>query len=372
MRKLGPLLALVIAWSLASAAQADRVVLLHAMGDDASESLLERVDQALLGAVRAVGHEPLTDHLAWEAPKDVPPPRTANELRAVAELQNADWALVPKVRAAEGGYWLTLRVGYGPEMRVELISAEVRDSREAERLREILAAVLRPEGAGADAPRISGKDDAARELEAQRARKPDEPDAEAARDQEEQDEQARRDFEAREQERAEAERARQEQEARERWESRERYGDKGPWLVQAGLGMRPLVSRPEGGQGGVLGALELRGGHVFDAVPGLEVRGGVDIVFGAANAFAMYVGAAYLGSYFAGLPLFLGPSLELGFLHPLTGARTTSFMLRAGPVVSWRPVGPLYLEATALEVMWLTAGGGAVTLGFSARAGVRF
>jgi hypothetical protein len=365
----------LVAWSLAGEAHADRVVLLPAIGDDAPQTLLERVDGALVGAVRAVGHTPLSEPSAWDTPEDVPPPRTANELRTVAEIQGAEWAVVPKVRPAEGGYWLTLRVGYGPEMRVELVTAEVLDVREEERLAEMLAALLRPEGAGADAPSISGPDDQARQAEQARR----EADTQAQRDAEgrEAEAAARREADAREAEaeaRREAEEAAQsEAEAQQRWEDRERYGDRGPWLVQVGLGMRPLASRPDGGQGGVLGALELRVGHVFDAVPGLEVRGGIDGVFGTAGGFALYTGAAYLGSYFAKVPIFLGPSVELGLFHqPRTGARTTSFMLRGAPTVSWRPVGPFHLEAALPEIMWLSARGGAVTVGMSVRAGLRF
>jgi hypothetical protein len=367
------LLAIATALSaMAASARADRVVLLPAVGDDASDTLLERVDGILPDVVRAVGHTPVTERAAWDAPADVPPPRTANELRTVAEIQGAEWAVVPKVRPAEGGYWLTLRVGYGPEMRVELITTEVLEVRERDRLTEVLAALLRPEGVGADAPTISGPDEQAREADRERReaeeRAQREAEAREAEERAQQEAEERADRERREAE----ERAQREAEAKERWETRERYGERGNWLVQAGLGVRPLVSTPEGGTGGALGAVELRGGHVFDAVPGLEVRGGVDIVFGAVGGFSLYGGAAYLGSYFADLPIFIGPSVELGLFHPVTGARTTSFMLRGSPVIAWRPTGALHLEAAVLEVTWLSARGGAVTLGFSARVGVRF
>lgn len=363
-----PLLILVLVAAAPAAARADRVVLLPPEGE-VPEERLHHVEEALLEALQEQGHEPMGERMAWEA-TDAPPPRTANELRAVAEVQGAEWVLVPEVEVRQGGedtYWLTLHAGYAPETRAEVITAEVRPAREGERLRELLAVLLRPEGLGPDAERLAGEDEAAREAEAraqeERAQEQEREEAEAR---------ARRDFEERERRREAQERARAEAAAQARWDERERYGETAPWLAQVGLGMRPIVSHDPGGRGGVLGALELRAGRSFEAVPGLEARAGVDLAFGASTAFALHAGAAYLEAFFPEVPVFLGASLEMGLFATLTGDRRASFMLRGAPTAAWRFADDWFLEASVLEVMWLSAGEGAVTLGASARIGLRF
>ncbi|MFW6051404.1 MAG: hypothetical protein ACODAU_09530 [Myxococcota bacterium] len=360
-----------VLWGLlAPVARADRVVVLSPQGEEAPPVRLEAVEEALFEAIRAAGHEPVTERMAWEAP-DAPPPETANELRAVAEVQEAEWALVPRVRPAEGGYWLTLRAGYAPETRVEEVTAEVRASRERDRLAEILAVLLRPEGLAGEGDRVEGEDRIGRAAEAEA--RTAEAEAQAAENERMKREQrARREHAERERRRAEEERQRREAAAQDRWDERERYGETAPWLVQAGLGMRPIVSHEAGAQGGVLGAVELRGGRSFEAAPGLEARAGMDLVFGASTAFALHVGAAYLPAFFPEVPVFIGASLELGWLQTLTGDTRASFLLRGAPTVAWRFADDWFLEGAVLEVMWLSAGGGAVTLGASARLGLRF
>ena len=303
-------LALVLA--LPRLAHADRVLVLHATGS-ASEARIAEVEQALISAVGALGHTVLREP-AVGALGD--PPETANELRAVAEVQGADWAVVPLVRGAtDRAYELTLRVGYVAETRVEVLAAEVVRLREDARLRELLAVMLRPEGAGAT--ELAGDDVVGRRLEAGAAeaeiqaeidaRRAEE---EAARQAEEEAQRAVEEAEAREREAAEAEAARIE--AERAFAERDRYGVADGLLhVQAGVGALPLLSTGQGGTGGTLGSFSLRIGRGFEAAPGRELRGGFDAFFGAAGGFALEVGGVYLYSPFT-FPLHVGGGAELG------------------------------------------------------------
>lgn len=354
-------------------AHADRVLVLHATGS-ASEARIAEVEQALIVALGALGHTVLREPVAGAL---ADPPETANELRAVAEVQGAEWAVVPLVRgASDRAYEITLRVGYVQDTRIEVLAAEVVRLREDARLRELLAVLLRPEGAGAT--ELAGDDVEGRRLEASAAEAEiqAEVDArsaeeEAARLAEEEAQRAAEEAEAQAREAAEAEEARV---AAERaFEERDRYGVADGLLhVQAGVGALPLLSTGQGGSGGTLGSFSMRIGRGFEAVPGLELRAGFDAFFGAASGFALEVGGVYLYSPFT-FPLHVGGGAELGLFKVTTGSQDAGFLLRVGPVVAFNlGESPLYVEAALPELVWTSVSGGAVALGFSGRVGVRF
>jgi hypothetical protein len=346
--------------AVAAPAKADRVVLLPPDGSDEQERL-DDIEEALAVAILAVGHEAVTER----APVgDAPAPETANEMRAIAELQGAQYLVHPRVTTLHDSYRLALRVGYAPEGRVEQLEVLVYEANEAERLQEVFAALLRPAGVGDDAVRLtadppppgagSAEADPAADAEAERRR--------------EEEEARQREFLAREQERAEAE-ARTEEEA---FAARERYGTPKLWMVSLGLDFRPVIAHPTDRAGGVLGSLSVRAGRGFTEVPGLEARVALDIVTGAASGFVLAGGAVYMFSPFAYVPLHIGATVELGLFQALSGNRVPSFMVRASPVVAWRPFGQFYLEGALPEIQIYTAHGGIMTLGLSVRGGFRF
>lgn len=238
---------------------------------------------------------------------------------------------------------------------------------------ELLQALLRPEGLSEDGLALAGEDRVGREAELAG-------DAEAAeRERLEAEERARREAEEAAAREAE-ERARREAEAlsaeererleREAFEGRDRYGvADGLWMVQAGLGLRPIVR--SAGEGGVLGTLELRGGRGFESVPGLELRAGIELVFGASSSFAVHLGGVYLASPFT-TPIHLGVSVEAGLFQAISGNRVPSFSGRLSAVVSWNPGGSWYLEASLPELQYLSANEGVLLLGASVRVGTRF
>jgi len=348
-------------------ASADRVVILSTQGD-APPEVIDHIEDAVAQAVLDAGHEAVGE--AWATTADAQEiPTDPNEMRAVAEIQGAEWLLIPTVLAtAEGAYTLRLRAGYAPETRVEQIEVEVRASRERARLMEVVAALLRPTGLGEDAQRLSGDDARAREAEAAAAAVqagedvPDEGAPEAPVEGEEGEAEARAAFADREQERAEAE-------ERARWEGRERYGDP-PWVVLGGLGVRPLVAHGSG-QGGAIGVIDAELGWAVSGVTGLEIRGGLELDFGAINALAVTAGAVYLASPFADAPVHLGAGLSIGLVGAWSGAKGAGFQISAAAMASWRFAGKWYLEGSLPEITYLTNGGGGLGIGLSARIGVR-
>jgi len=358
---------------MSSTVRAERVVLLPPRGE-APQERLDAIEEAIAAAIAAVGHGRVTES---GVSLDSEPPSTANEMRAIAEMQNAQYLVVTRVTLQSGGYVLFLRVGYAPAGRVEELQVEVQDADQAARLRLVMAAILRPDGLGEDAVRLtegSGtepvSDEEARrrqEEEAQRAA------AEAQRRQEEEARQ-RGEVEARERERLEEARRRRQQE----WAERERYGQRAPWMFSVGLDLRPLIAHREiiiDGQdrgGGVLGGFSLRLGHSFGGLPGFELRGAFDIVTGASSGFVLAGGAVYLASPFRNAPVFIGGGIETGLFQFLSGNTVPSFMVRASPVIVWRATDNIYVEGALPELMLLTANGGAASLGLSVRAGLRF
>ena len=363
---------LIGSFASVSVAHADRVVLVSASGDAPLEER-DDVEDAIASALGALSHEVLGERVG--ASTDTAP-QTANELRAIAELQQAEWALVPIVHdSSSDAYWITLRAGYAIAGRVEELDAEVRRSNQDERLRALLQAMLRPEGLSEDGFALAGEDGTTRENEAAAAAADEEErrraEEEAARQAEEEAARlAAEEEEARRQ--AEEDAALQAQSEAEAFANRDRYGvADGLTMVQLGMGIKPLVSTGDRGNGGVLGTIELGVGRGFESVPGLELRGGVDVVFGAASALTLHVGAAYLYSPITA-PLHIGASAGVGLFQTISGQRGPGFLVRATLLVSYNLTGGLYLEASVPEFMWLTNGGGAVALGASLRAGYRF
>ncbi len=353
----------------AGTARADRVVVLRATGD-APTLELERIEDAVVEAVRQLHHEALTESAAGFDMAADALPETANEMRAIAELQRAQWVVVPIVHDhGQRAYYLTLRVGYAAQTRVEELDAEVRRAHENRRLEEILRAMLRPEGLGDEALSLAGEDAEGRQVEAEAEEEARRQAEEEARRQAEEEARRQAEEEARRQaaEREAAERARREQEA---FEHRDRYGTAdGLNLVQLGLALRPLLL--SGGDGGVLGTFALRIGRGFEGLDGFELRGGIDFTFGAAAGLSIFGGAAYLFSPWT-TPLHLGASVELGLFRATTGNRRAAFMGRVSAVLAYNLAGGFYVEASLPELMYLSSGGGALSMGVAGRAGVRF
>ncbi len=335
---------------------AERVVLVRPRGEAELERL-DHIEEVLAEAILGAGHSAITELVPTDP--DAPPPQTANELRAVAELQSAAYVVIPEVTAAlHDSYRLSLRVGFAPDTRSEQVEVLVWNENELDRLTDVFQALLRPEGIGDDVLRLTE--------DPPRPGTP--PPDEAAEQAEEESTEAQEQFVEREAERA----AQAQEDAQASWEARERYGQSAPWMLSAGLDFRPLALVPDGRTGGLLGSLSLRVGRSFEGVDGFEVRGVVDLTTGAQSGFSVGAGAAYLYSPFEDLPIHFGVSLELGLAQALTGNRVPSFFLRLAPTAAWRMVDELYLEAALAEVQYLSAGGGVMTLGFSARVAFRF
>lgn len=363
-------IAVVIAafWLTApAAAQPQRVVLLHSTGDAPLEEK-EELDARISAVLRGMGFHVLSEGAAAHVEEEAVP-QTANEMRALAELQGAQWALLPVVHDAdEQAFWITFRAGYAPETRVDELDAEVRRIHTDHRLQALLGAILRPEGPGDEGHALAGQDTVGREAE----EAAEQAEADAAAEAERQrlaEEEAQREAEEEAARRA-AEQA--EADAAEAYANRDRYGvADGASMVSAGFGVLGLVKTGEGGNGGALGSLELTYGRGFAAIPGLELRAGLDIFFGASGAFDLHVGAAYMLSLFT-FPIHLGAAVEGGLFMPVTGQRKPGGMVRASLLASVNFTGSLYAELSVPAFTWLSNGGGAIGMGASVRLGTRF
>lgn len=363
-------LALCLPLLATTPALADRAVVLRPAGELSVEDL-DDLQEKLVMAVHSADLEALTDTALNGDEAELP--STANEMRAVADMQSAQYVITARATPQPQGYHLIVRVGYAgeAESRVEELLAEVRSSREQQRLNEIMQAMLRPEGLGDAAGRLAGDDTSAREAEdaaAREAAEAAERDAAEAAAREaaerEAEEQARRDL-------AERERQRREEAEANAWTNRERYGVPPATMVLAGIAVRPLISHESRGSGGVLGAVDVNVGRSFRLLPGFQLRAGMEVGFGAASGFGMHAGAVYLLSFFTDVPIHIGAGADVGFFRTTTGNQATSFVLRAGPVVAWHMHGAYFLEAQP-EFMFLMGEASAATFGVSARIGRRF
>lgn len=249
--------------------------------------------------------------------------------------------------------------------------------------------MLRPEGMGDAAARFAGADEAAATLDASQAAAIAQREAEAAaaasaaaaQAQTEEAERAR--LAAAEEERlAEEARQRAEFEGREqdlatadaatRWANRERYGRPNRMMVSGGLGLVGILNPTPGADGGLVGQLQGRFGYSVLDVPGLEIRGGLDIAFGATGGFALTGGAVYLASPWRDARVHIGGGLEVGYYQAVTGNRVPQLIVRAEAIVSWHATDKLWLEAALPSFSLLSANGGVLTLGGAIRAGTRF
>lgn len=377
----------LLVWALPVLAQADRVVLYPVAGS-ADDARLQEIEQQLSQILTEQGH-------TLVAPTTSERPTTSAAMQSVADATNANYVVVAEVAPLRAQYRLQVHVYYRPAGRAEELVATVLEAEERARLSDIMSSMVRREGLGEDALRLTGTGEPEPppgETDEERARREAE---EAARREEE--ERARREaeeaarLEAEEQARREAEEAaRREQEAASAWGSRVQYGTDGHWMLQLQVGggyATRLGSLPGAVQsdGGLLD-IGARVGRTFDGVEGFELRGGLDVITGSFagpvtsggsapavgfTGLALHVGAAWLGSFFVE-PIYIGLGGEVGVIFSLTGARDVGFSGRAGALFAWRPVPHFYLEASLPELGILSPGSGVFSIGASVHAGYRF
>ncbi|MGE0784705.1 MAG: hypothetical protein AB7S26_03380 [Sandaracinaceae bacterium] len=363
---------------VAPSAYADQVALLPVRGQT-DQDQLDRITDSIAAVLRSGGHT-----LVNAASARVPMPPSSAQMDAAAP--NVMYVVAAEVEPLRGQYRLHIYVYYRPAGRLEELLVNVLEADEQARLTDVLGSMVRRDGLGDDALRLTGEaedpderarreaeEQARREAEEQAAREEEE---RARREAEEQaareaEEQARRDAE-------EAEREAAERAARERaaWDSRGQYGADAPWMIQIGAGghyIAPLGGLPamaaQGG-GGVFDA-RLDVGRTFEGVDGFEVRGGIEFAHGSYTAFGLHVGVAYLASLFVE-PIYIGGALDVGAIFLATGSRDAGFAARISALIAWQPVEHLYFEASLPELGLATPGAGIFSIGATVRGGYRF
>ncbi len=362
----------LLVWAVPVLAEADRVVL-YPLGGDAEQARLDDIEERVATILRDQGHTIVP-------PPSASRPSTSAEMESVASAANASYVVVAQVDPLRGQYRFEIHVYYLPAGRLEDLVATVLESEEQARLSDILSSMVRREGLGEDALRLTGEETTPPppgETDEERQRREAE---EAAR--REAEEQARREAEeaarreAEEQARREAdEAARRAEQAQRAWNERPLYGADGHWMLQLGgsgsyaiaLGELPAMHQAGGG----LFDVSFRVGRTFDGLEGFELRGGLDYTTGVFSALGIHVGAAWLGSFFVE-PFYIGAGGEVGVIFPFTGSREVGFSARVGALFAWRPIPHLVIEASVPEIGVITPGTGAVTVGGSLRVGYRF
>jgi hypothetical protein len=347
---------LVLVTLVPFSAQADRVVLHQPVkggSGDAPVELLERVEDEIAKALRTLGHDVLFEH----GVEDVPPPADTNEMRAIADFHGGRYLVVPHVSAIDVGYALDLEVFFAPKARLERIQVEVHREREGERLREVLFSMVNERGVDDARETLEGPDRVARALAAETAKKReeeathvDEPDAPTA----------------------EEESPEQVPVAPVSAEKPPGSSPLAPNLVQAGLGVRPIALHDQRASGGVIGAITLRGGRALAAYPQLELRGALEVGFGAAGSASVFVGGAHLTPVGSKKIFRIGGSVELGLYGATTGDTGPAFAGRLALLADVKLKGPFRLEVGLPEIQYVSTGKGAMTLGGYVAATARF
>lgn len=389
-------IALAPAALLPAVAHADRVVL-YPLSGRADQDRLDELEDRVADVIREVGHEVIAPPGGLGTTDR---PETSAQMDGVATASGATYVVLAEIEPMRGQYRLHVRVGYRPSQRVEELVVTVLDAEEHARLLDVLRAMLRPDGLGDDAMRLSGGAEEPAVSEEERLRREEEERARLAAEEEERRRREAEEAAAAEEERrraeeeaarAEAERQRTEEERaqreREAWDARPIYGRDGSWLLMVGVGgtyahgFSPRVAtirNPDGsmstrtfGAGGGLGIIEARVGYAFAGTDGLEVRAGVDVELGTFGALGIVVGGVWQFTPFT-LPIHLGFTIELGPNFLFSGARDVGFLVRGGAIASWTPLEHLQIEVALPEIGVLTNGSGALVVGAALRAGYRF
>jgi hypothetical protein len=381
------------AFVVPSVAHAERVVLYPVTGD-ADPDVLDEVEDALEASIRRVGHSraPAPGGIASSAPT------TSAQMEGIAMSAQARYVVVPRIEPLPGQYRLHLVVGH--DGRVEELLVNVVRAEESARLDDVLRSILRPEGLGEDALRLSGietdEERARREAEEAARREAEaaaQRDAEAARLEEErraaEAEAARRAEEEAQRERTAAEQAQREEEERRAreanaGENRPQLGSDGATIVMLGVlggGLVPVgTSGPQPTGGGAvrppsgalgIGVIQARVGHALSGTGGLELRGGLDLMLGGTSGLGILVGASYQLTPFTA-PIHIGAMIELGVNILFTGPQDAGFLGRVSAIASWMPIEHFSIEVSLPELGYVSNGPGAVTFGASARLGYRF
>lgn len=367
-----------------SAATADTVALSPFEGRADAERL-EQIEQLAAEILREQGHRVVPPGAA-----EIDGTPTGAQMEAMAAGSDATYVVAAEVEPLRAQYRLHVHVYYRPAGRTEDLVATVLEAEERARISDILGAMVRRQGLGEDALRLTGEPADPSEVDAADAAEQARREEEERRRREEEEARQRAEDERLREEAAEAARQEAEEQARRdeaaqaeaqsAWDARLQYGADAPWMAQIVLGGRyasllgglpvmPVDGTPRAGGG--LFDVGLRVGRTFDGLDGFELRGGVDFRTGAFTAVGLHVGAAWLGSFFVE-PVYIGLGGEVGVLFTATGSQDVGFSGQLGALFAWRPTDRFYLEASLPELGVLTPGSGAVTIGGSLRGGLRF
>lgn len=311
-----------------------KVVLVDAVNEGKSDTFqIELWEEELLRIINESGYQGLTELPGAEGP----PPKSANELRMVAEMRDADYTLVPIfMSATEQNARIRFRVGHPTQMRVDEFEYFISKAHAAAQISTILRFMLRDEGIG-DRLKLVG------ELNKITAPSPKKEATETKTD--------------------------STQPSASPPIDKDEELDLSGWGASATFVFRPLIRSRASGS---VFATQARITYDADSLlKGLELRAGFDLNLGSTRVMSVNAGGRYFIKPFD-FPLELGGEAELGLAQFLSGNRVPSFAFSVSPVARWKLSEHFSIEAKLLEVNVWSASSGVITLGFGAGAQYKF
>ncbi len=334
--------------SLASEAAAqdhvpkDRVVVLRVSAQGTAAALADELEDHLNDAVKksekiAVGEQVPAD----QAPP--PQPETEAEARTIAEIHGSQFLVAAKINAAgEERVVVELRVESVEHERYDTARFEAYHTRLGDAVRAVIPLALRDEGLGAEGVELTraisaGEGVWSKDGSGQPPTETEEPAASNTEPPDPQD---------------------PPEDAQPQAAEPSVLSEVGPLSLGAGLALRPLLS--SAGDGGVLIGPVAQGRYRL--VDGFSVHANAGLMWGAASALELSVGAAFLPLLLDSANLRVGASLEVGAYFSFSGSRDPAFLLRASPALFWAVTKNVGIDVGVLEFGWIS-GADALTLG---------
>lgn len=311
-----------------SIARADQVVYLPTKGEGSTADL-EGIDAALERTLGELGHQS-----AKSETREFP--TTSAERDALAGRYQAQWIVEGYVgRSDDKRYRLRLQASYTPADRIEEIEVDVERKQESARLKEVLAAMLRPEGLGDEALRLSQESTKSKEGKAE-------------------------------------ERAEGQKDAAP--DASERALSAHHWITAIrGSGHGILTRDTQNNGESALGGSCLQLQYAPPPLPRLRLGLSFGFFGGATTALGYSANVAYLiGELGSSSRWHWGVTADLGVFQGLSGSRNVAFMARTGPLLVWSPNDRFEIQIVPPELLVLSSGGGVLALGGSLGLGWRF
>lgn len=313
----------------------DRVVVLHAEGTGTAGASADAFEDYLADAVKQSNKVAVYEQVPLE--QAAPPhPQSEAEARTIAEIHGSQFLIAGRLKpGAEERVAVEIHIGSVEHERYDTARFEVFTNRLRDAVLAVVPLALRDEGLGPDGLELTraiekgegawskdgkGVPEAKEEPEPPKDPAPEVPAPEPV--------------------------------------LQSSLSQTGPLSLGAGLALRPLLS--SAGEGGVLVGPAAQGRYRL--AEGLSVHANLGLIWGAASALELSVGAAFLPLRLDDVNLLMGASAEVGAYFSFSGSRDPALLVRVSPTLFFALSSNLGLDIGVLEFGWIS-GADALTLG---------